>query len=238
MQHGLNDFMTLLLQLLLTTRLGLPLKNVNQKCIRCIYNSFIGVGTQSSLYLYDSWVCPNLKINMKLWCFCELTAPTLSPCWPRWNSFQNSSALTPVFAQPRGQLVLCFQLHERPCNFDVGRKWFIGSSVFMRFPFNQDKAEGSSTEKGKQSAKWSARWHECLMCPVKHHVCVPRRPWKGSFPCRCSVFCYIWQSLRIFCGFCFKCKSACDRSVLPLKPSSLTPSSGRVWDDTQRVISL
>lgn len=40
-----------------------------------------------------------------------------------------------LFWHSRGvRCVLCFQLHQRPRNFDVGRTWFIGSSVFMRFP--------------------------------------------------------------------------------------------------------
>lgn len=30
---------------------------------------------------------------------------------------------------------------QLPCDFDVMRKSFVGSSVFMRFPFNQNKAE-------------------------------------------------------------------------------------------------
>lgn len=39
------------------------------------------------------------------------------------------------------------------------------------------------------------------MCPVKQHVCIQQKAWKGSFLCRGSVFCYIWYSLRIFVSF-------------------------------------
>lgn len=62
--------MTLLLQLVFTTGLSPPLKNVRQKFIRYIYDSFSGVGTKGNLYLYNSWVRPNLKLNMLLLCFC------------------------------------------------------------------------------------------------------------------------------------------------------------------------
>lgn len=47
---------------------------------------------------------------------------------------------------------------QLPCDFDVTRKSFRGCSVFMRFPFNQNKAEREARQAkqgaytGKQSA--------------------------------------------------------------------------------------
>ena len=44
---------------------------------------------------------------------------------------------------------------QLPCDFDVTRKSFIGSSIFMRFPFNQNKAERPGRQRelaGKQVA--------------------------------------------------------------------------------------
>lgn len=46
---------------------------------------------------------------------------------------------------------------QLPCDFDVMRKSFIGSSIFMRFLFNQNKAE---ERPGRQHRKGSSRPNE------------------------------------------------------------------------------
>lgn len=66
MQQSLTDFMTLILQLLFTTWFSFLFKNVQKKWTWHINDWLSGVGNQGTLYLYNSWVCSNSKINMIL----------------------------------------------------------------------------------------------------------------------------------------------------------------------------
>lgn len=138
-------------------------------------------------------------------------------------------------------------------DFDVTRKWFTSSSIFMRFPFNQDKA----VREGNRQARGAAQ--KASNQPNEVHV-GRRRPggmlWNFV---QVSRGCWIWV-LVLFAPtleirLCHCCCSvirrfrpfACvflvrdsDWALLYLQIIwvSLTPSSGHSWYSTVTITLL
>lgn len=110
---------------------------------------------------------------------------------------------------------------QLPCDFDVTRKLFVGTSVFTRLPFNQNKAERPAGAEGRGIEREAIKLMKCILadvarCLVKHQACaahcsggenssnpswfrLERRHWhRGSVfvSVRCCVsdgrFAYLW----------------------------------------------
>lgn len=115
-----------------------------------------------SLCVERCWYQLRLVRRRPLICYSFSSAPCSSSCLIKLNinnhcqlKFKLAKILADLWVskEPRGEFggvwscsevpVLCCNYKSSlrlPCDFDVTRKWFIGSSVFMRFPCNQNKA--------------------------------------------------------------------------------------------------
>lgn len=83
----------------------------------------------------------------------------------------------------------CKSSLQLPCDFDVMRKSFIGSGVFMRFLFNQNKA----VRRGRQSkGKWQPKKQFTQASNQLNEEQIVRRDSESLV--RCHVCTNCWRS--------------------------------------------